>query len=411
MADFKLKKKDVINLTIALLLLNPKFLDGLLDQGKKGKYVNDSNVYIQDLMTLLIKKSNRLSVGEIKGALCRTINKDVSHIFNDIDDIFDIEADWNKLSNARDFANNIRTNLEVNPQDINHIYWTSSETDTDYPVDIVIEKTSGEQIAIFLDKKPISNKTVSLTTFLELITDTNLRLWDERYMKHWDELATKWYNFHKENDDEALVNVMKQMEPGEMSWVEYLIAQHSDPKKQYLGEYVEELDRHYKELHVFLSDVAKNLWNEETLSRWQEQESYIIEEYIVKPLLIKALRSQWVGRKGKWIGAKSELAKRLSKYFIDQLHWGKLVSYYVWKRGEEMLVLPPKNYLKGSEFSVWFTHKDENMFEINIEMEGETIYSAVINWKWSGDWVTEKISVKWEQEITDNWNKIIEAKS
>ena len=52
----------ISDLCVCMLLINPNFLDKLLDVGIRGRYENNSSVFLTDLKNLLLVK-NRLKLG------------------------------------------------------------------------------------------------------------------------------------------------------------------------------------------------------------------------------------------------------------------------------------------------------------------------------------------------------------
>ena len=71
-------KNIVQEICISMLLLNPEFLDNILDRGQKARYSEDSTVFLTDLKNLLLAK-NRLTLGKFVDNKC-TEDDEISKI-------------------------------------------------------------------------------------------------------------------------------------------------------------------------------------------------------------------------------------------------------------------------------------------------------------------------------------------
>ena len=64
--DNKIGSKSIVrDICVSMLLINNSFLDALLDKGIKGRYQENSSVFLTDLKNLLIAK-NRFNIFTFK---------------------------------------------------------------------------------------------------------------------------------------------------------------------------------------------------------------------------------------------------------------------------------------------------------------------------------------------------------
>ena len=138
-----------------MVLLNNEFLDNMLDRGLKARYSENSQVFLTDLKSLLMAK-NRLKLGKFIENKC--VEDDdfykVNGIFNSVE--FSIEADWQKLIDARNTARNIIDKLipdeKLRQDQIRSVYWLGPNKDKEHSEDIVVELEDGRQFSFFLNK-------------------------------------------------------------------------------------------------------------------------------------------------------------------------------------------------------------------------------------------------------------------
>ena len=148
-------KNLIYEICTSMVLLNNTFLDGILDKGIKGRYSENSQVFLTDLKSLLLAK-NRFKLGKFMGGKCVEDTEDskLNGVFESVQ--FNIEDDWSKLVNARICARNIIDKLipdeKLESDRIQSIYWIATNKQKEYDEDIVIELTDGRQFSFYLNK-------------------------------------------------------------------------------------------------------------------------------------------------------------------------------------------------------------------------------------------------------------------
>ena len=112
---------------VCMLLVNPEFLDNILDKGLKARYSENTSVFINDLKNMIVSK-NRLVYGKFNGEKW-VEDSELGKISNLVNQVtFDIQDDWNKLVNARNTARNIQDKIiqddKLRPEMIKWVFWT-----------------------------------------------------------------------------------------------------------------------------------------------------------------------------------------------------------------------------------------------------------------------------------------------
>ena len=178
----------VRDLCVGMLLINNNFLDNILDKGQKARYTSNSNVFINDLKTLL-QGNNRLNFGKYEGDKW-VIDTEISKTNDEFNtSIFDIEKDWNTLLNARTIARNIIDKIlldeKLTEPMIRSVFWVGTNKTKELGEDLVIETHDGKQYSLFFNKN-ITSKNTSFNTFTESILgeDQLDNLFNEEYLKN-----------------------------------------------------------------------------------------------------------------------------------------------------------------------------------------------------------------------------------
>jgi hypothetical protein len=160
--DNKIGSKSIVrDICVSMLLINNSFLDALLDKGIKGRYQENSSVFLTDLKNLLIAK-NRLKLGRFNDEEVCVEDDDTSKINLIFDGIkFDIEKDWNDLVNSRNIARSISDKLipnqKLESEDVKSVFLNINKDDK-HKEDIVVELKNGKQYSFFLNKNLSAQK-------------------------------------------------------------------------------------------------------------------------------------------------------------------------------------------------------------------------------------------------------------
>jgi hypothetical protein len=251
-----------------MLLINPNFMDNLLDKGLKGRYTNNSSVFITDLKNLLFGK-NRLKVGKfLEDNICieDTQMDRVNSLFNEYSNDFDIEEDWNKLVSARNLARNIQDKIfleeKLTEDSIKYVYWLGPNKTDEHTEDIVIETIDDKQYSVNINKKINLTKTQSFNTILNTLFGKVDSLYSEDVMlPKWDKLTREWvkliYNNAKPNIKSHIKKFIDPERIESLTYFGYFDIKHSDKRFENLGELIPELNKNILELSDLLGEIWK----------------------------------------------------------------------------------------------------------------------------------------------------------
>ena len=122
-------KSLITEMCVSMLLINNDFLSNILDKGIRGRYNENSQVFITDLKSLLLAK-NRLNLGKFDGDRCvlDTELSKVNVLFDEV--IFDIEKDWKILVDSRNIARSIIDKIipddKLDSDRVRNIFWIAN---------------------------------------------------------------------------------------------------------------------------------------------------------------------------------------------------------------------------------------------------------------------------------------------
>jgi len=165
----KINPKNLITeVCVGMLILNPSFLDDVLDRGLMDKYSENSESFLNDLKLMLLNK-NRLKLGKFIGKECVKDEEmaKINPLFENVD--FDLQRDLNILIDSRVIARNICDKIlqdqKLTSDLIKNVYWSGINQDKTNPQDLVIELESGRQLGVILNKSISSQKSSSFNLF------------------------------------------------------------------------------------------------------------------------------------------------------------------------------------------------------------------------------------------------------
>ena len=289
-------------LCTCMVLLNPKFLDSILDRGIRARYQENTDVFINDLKHLLTIK-NRLKLGKFVNNKCEEDENqhELLKVFDNLE--FTIDEDFQILVNARNCARNIVDKMipgdKLTDSMIEFIYWIGPNQTEEYKEDIVIQLHDGRQFSFFLNKNINMYKTAAFNTFAdELIGNEFERLFSPEYITKWNFLTKRWLEIIYENANKNIQNhIEKFIEPSKISnitYFAYLDIKHSDPRYKHLGEYMREFDDNILSLVELMSNIWKNKDTcfenpEDVYKQWMEVKILNLNSRILEHLLTEAL--------------------------------------------------------------------------------------------------------------------------
>lgn len=425
-------------LCISMLLINPEFLDNVLDKGLKARYTENSSVFLNDLRNLLFA-NNRLKLGIYKDDRC-VIDEELYKInqeFNEYSSNFDIEKDWNKLLKARKTARNIQDKLleveEMTPDMIAYIYWLGPNKDSDNNMDIVVELKDGRQFPIYTNKKINVSKSQSFNTFADILIGGHIsRLYSEEYMPKWNKLTQEWIRIIYENAKKNIqLQIEKFIDPSRINsitYFDYYDIKHSSREFQHLGEYMEEFDKNILKFSDLMSEIYKNAEDclenyEEVLEEWAELKTFLLNSKIIEHLYTESFRelSEGDSEDGKYMNAGDDMKMRLLKLFVEMLNIGERDVYYFSNSGNEFNKLPGRQFFRDMynkidvkyDYHVDLTDIEldedkEGDFIIRYDLDGEPLAKLNLINSWSGGEMSGNLNVKMHLDLNKDFNNLID---
>lgn len=435
-------KNIIQEICISMCLLNPEFLDNILDRGLKARYSEDSSVFLTDLKNLLLAK-NRLTLGKFIDNKKCIEDDEISKLngyFNEVD--FSIDKDWNKLSDSRTTARNIMDKLlgdeKLTSDRIRKIYWIGPNKSKDFNEDIVIETTEGKQFSIFLNKNLSSQKTSSFNTFGDDLIGENMeKLYSEEYMPRWNKLAQEWVRLIYENANKPIQrHIEKFIDPRRidtMGYFEYFDIKHQDPRYKHLGEFIQEFDKNILKFSDLCDEIWKNRDNcfmdvQRITKEWYETKIVILNSKILENLLTNSLKLKFPDDIEKLDNGlkKSEgtVKMKLFKTIVEKMGCLERTLYFVSNNGNQFSVIPARDFFRkyyddielNFDYHVKFHYNEAeeelNDFKIklNLQLDGETLIDMIVFVKFTGGELSSKLSAKYKFDLVDDFNYRIAKK-
>jgi hypothetical protein len=435
-------KNIVQEVCISMCLLNPEFLDNILDRGLKARYSEDSSVFLTDLKNLLLSK-NRLTLGKFIDNKKCVEDDEISKLngyFNEVD--FSIDKDWNKLSDSRTTARNIMDKLlgdeKLTSERIRKIYWIGPNKSKDFNEDIVIETTEGKQFSIFLNKNLSTQKTSSFNTFGDDLIGPNMeKLYSDEYMPRWNKLVQTWVTIIYENADKPIQrHIEKFIDPKRietMGYFEYFDIKHQDPRYKHLGEFFREFDKNILKFSDLCDEIWKNKDNcfmdvERVKKEWYESKIVILNSKILENLLTNSLKSEFSDEIQKsddgMKKAEGTVKMKLFKTIVEKMGCLERTLYFVSNNGNNFNVIPARDFFRkyyndielNFDYHVKFNYNEDdeelNDFKIslNLQLDGDNLIDMIIFVKFTGGELSSKLSAKYKFELVDDFNYRIAKK-
>ncbi len=430
----------IFDLCVCMLLINPNFLDKLLDVGIKGRYENNSSVFLTDLKNLLLSK-NRLKLGIfLEDGTCiedTEISK-VNTIFNQYSPDFSIEEDWNKLISARNLARNIQDKLfideKLREEVISSVYWIGLNKTDEHSEDIVIETHDGKQFSININKKINLTKTISFNKIIDTLFDKKEGLYSEDLLPKWNKLTTEWVNLIYTNCKPNIKSHIKKFIDPEriesITYFSYYDIKHSDPKFSILGEFIPELDENILNFSDLLSSIWKNgdkCFDNFTdiESQWNEKKIFMLNSRIVEYFLtscIKEISNEMPFQKEEnsdFIIAVDKFKMKLTKLVLDQIGCQEKDVYYFVSTGNIFYKIPRRQFFRDNFNSIkllYDIHSDltidstdidninSSNFKIKLLLDNELLLQNELSTKFSSGEMSGKLSTKYKIEFVTDFN-------
>jgi len=432
-------KNVVRDICVSMLLINNEFLDALLDKGIKGRYNENSHVFLTDLKNLLLAK-NRLNLGKFVDNKC-VVDDNLSQISELFDNVeFNMEDDWKVLIDARTIARNIIDKLmpdeKLSPERIECVYWNLRK-DSDHKEDIVLETADGIQYSFFLNKNITSQKTASFSLFADDLIGADIdNLYKDEYLSKWDKLTQQWIKLIYENSNKNIQqHIEKFIDPNRMDTIgyfEYFDIRHRDPKFKHLGEFIREFSKNILKFPELLEEIWKNqdicfMDSERVNKEWQETKIVIMNSKILEHLITTSLKSNHVEDITKVEDglklAGGTVKMKLFKTLVEKMGCLERPIYFLGNNGNSFNLVPSREFFREfyNDINIKFDYhvnfkvaeeNDDNDFKMKIifEMDDEKLIDMIIHVKFSGSEMSGRLSAKYKFELSPNFNYILSKK-
>ncbi len=440
--EYKYNNSNIVTeLCVAMLIINPEFLDNLLDKGLKARYTEDSSVFLNDLKNLVYAK-NRLTLGVFVDDKCIE-DDNLSKINNESHSVdFNIERDWNKLVNARTTAKNIYDKLlldeKLREEMVKTVYWLGPNKSKEHIEDIIVETHDGRQYSICVNKNLNLSKSASFASFAEDLMGQPMEvLFSEEYLPKWDKLTQEWVKLiYEGGNSEARQLIEKFIDSDRidsLSYFDYFAIKHKDRQYQILGEYIHSLDKNI----LYLSDLLTEMWKQKekflkdtaTIDNdWTQRKVLILNSRILEHLLTESLKKDSdsdIKRldDGMKLG-EGRVKMKLVKAIVNRLGSLDRDIYYCGNNGNIFYRVPSKEFFRTyyDDLTVKFdyhvkldidTVDDENndfKFKVLVELDNKKLIDLVINIKFGSGEMSGKLSAKYKFDLVDDFNLRIREK-
>ena len=433
-------KNIISDICVSMVLINNEFLDNLLDRGLKARYSENSEIFLTDLKNLLLAK-NRLYLGRFEDNKC-VVDDELSKINEIFENIqFDIEKDWNMLTNARLTARNIIDKLlpdeKLDSEKIKSVYWIGPNKNEEYSEDIVIELNDERQFSFFLNKNLSTQKSASFNTFAEeLIAEDLEKMYGEEYLPKWNKLTQEWiktlYEGANKNIQQYIERFIDPKRIDTIEYFDYFDIRHKDPRHKHLGEYFKEFDKNILKFSDLLNEIWKNrdicfIDSGRVYKQWMETKVVIMNSKILENLLTNSLKSKYsndiVMLDDNFKIANGTVKMKLFKTLVEKMGCLERPTFYVGNKADLFSMIPSREFFRKFyddldilfDYHVNFTvseEEDQNDFNIKIklELDESPLMDMSISVKFSGGEMSGKLSAKYKFELSPNFNYQISKK-
>lgn len=421
----------ITDIVVGMLLINPNFLDNILDRGLKTRYIYNTSVFLTDLKNLILKK-NRLQLGiKVDG---KYIDEDnigkINTYFNEFSKEFDIAKDYNKLVTARDIARNIQDKLLLDdkliPDMVKSVYWIAPNKERGSKEDIVVELFGGKQYPISINTKVSNTKTKSFNTLIDILLDDQAdKLYSDEYLDRWNHLTKSWFKLvYKACKNEYKIMIdqfINASRADSLTYFEYQDAEIEDKEFKILGKFFPLLGKNYKELSVLMSDIWKT--KEEALNDYQEVEkewndikkitlnNKIIEHLIIEGLnnLIDDDEEVKETTEGFFI-ATDKVKMRLLKVIVDIMNVDNTDIYYIGKNNSYHV--PSTSWFRENydrinvdyDYHQKLSKDKDSQFRINIELDKKPLLNLELFTGFTGGEMSNRLTTKMKIKYESDFN-------
>lgn len=422
----------ISDLCTCMLLINPNFLDNILDLGMKGRYISNSSIFLNDLKNLVIGK-NRLKIGKWVDDECVEDTEEgrINSIFNEFTNDFNIEDDWTKLVNSRVLARNIQDKLflgeKLLPEMISNVYWTAPNKTDDHPEDIVVVTTDNKIYPLNINKKMNLTKTISFNTILDTILDDNL-LYSESYLPKWDKLCQEWCRLIYENCKPEYKSYIKKFVNPErfpsITYFGFFQIKHMDQNVQNLGEFFKEFNKNILELSELLGLIYKNaqmclIDPEKVIAEWNEKKTTMLNSHIIEHLLIESFKSmsteQLIKSEDGKITSDGKTKMKLTRLILDLIGSTENDTYYFSNNGNILYRIPQRQFFRDNYDKIKVTFdihtqliqdedSDASQLKLVFSFNDSALLNIEINTNFGSLEMNGKLSSKFKLNFESDFN-------
>lgn len=439
------KNNNIVSeLTTSMTIINPNFLDKLLDSGLKARYTENSEIYVSDLKSLLMNKNNRLKLGKFNedvNCVEDTETSRVNSVFSGVE--FSIEEDWNKLINARITARNIVDKIlggdeKLTDEMLKNVYWLGPNKTKEFSEDIVIELEDGRQLSVYLNKNLNLSKSASFNTLADDIMGDNIEnIFSNDYISKWNKLTQEWCRIIYENANKNIQRYIERfIDPTRIEsigYFEYFDVKHSDPRYKHLGELFKEFNKNITDF----SDLMSEIWNHREIcfidpdrvtKEWLERKIFILNSKILEHILtdsIKKTSESEIERLPDGMKlADGNLKMKFIKTIVEKMGCLERDIYYLGNNGNVFYRVPSRQFFRDNyeDISIKFDYhvkmvldegeEENNDFKIKVKMEldGDKFIDLIINVNFGSKEMSGKLSAKYKFDLADTFNYIVSEK-
>lgn len=432
----------IFDLCVCMLLINPNFLDKLLDVGLKARYSEDSSIFLNDLKNLLFAK-NRLKVGKFVEDRCvedPEMNR-INSLFNQYSNDFNIEQDWNKLIKARNLARNIQDKLlideKLTSEMVTAVYWIGPNKTDDHNEDMVVEIATGKQFSININKKINLTKTQSFNTVLSILFNKSDNLFSDDMLPKWDKLVREWVKLVYTNSKPNIkAQIKKFIDPERiesLTYFGYFDIKHSNPNVAILGEFIPELNENI----LNFSDLMSEIWKQkekcldnlsEVDNEWNEKKIFILNsriiEYYITSEFKKITQDKAAADENGFIKSTDKVKMRIAKLILDTIGSQEKDVYYFTTSGDTFYRIPERDFFRKNydDLTILYdchteltpSKEDEELnnsnFKIKLMLDENQLLLIDLETKFSGGEMSGRFSSKYKIEFAADFNYQIHHK-
>lgn len=430
----------ITDIVVAMLLINPNFLDSILDKGQRTRYLHNNTVFLNDLKNLVLGKNKlRLGIKKDKEYTEEDNLGKINSYFNEYSQDFDMESDYSKLVKARDIARNIQDKLlmdqKLETSLIECVYWVAPNKDKDMKEDIVVVTTDSKQYPLVINSRLNLSKTQSFNKLLDLMLDQQAdKLFTDSYLASWNKLTQEWFKLVYSNCKNTYKIMIDQFIDAtrydSLSYFNYFDITVQDPNHKHLGKFFPELSKNYLKLSKLISDI----WNqekqafdnfEEVKKEWDELKKISLNNKIIEHIIVDSLNNligeeELEKTQDDYLIATDKIKMRLLRVLVNLMNVEEINVYYVGR--DSFYHIPSRRWFRENyenlhveydyhqKLSIEDDNHDDSQFRIRVELNNRPLMEMELFTGFAGGEMSGKLNTKMKMKYESDFNyKIQEA--